>query len=60
MYGGMPKVTSWAETTLNSKTIKRIALSIVELHLSEGIRQSVRQEVSQSVENSVLLLCINV
>jgi len=39
MYSGMAKGTSWAEATLNSENIKPIALSIVELCESEGIRQ---------------------
>jgi len=33
--------TSSAEATLNSEKIKPIALAIVELHESEGIRQAV-------------------
>jgi len=49
MYSNMAKGTSWAEVTLNSEKIKPIALAIVELHESEGLRQL----VSQSVENSV-------
>jgi len=40
MYSGMAKGTSWAETTSNSKKIKPLALAIVELHESEGIRQA--------------------
>ena len=32
---------SWDETTLNSEEIKPIALAAIELHLSEGISQSV-------------------
>jgi len=39
MYSGMAKGTSQAEVTLNSKKIKPIALAIVELRKSEGIRQ---------------------
>jgi len=45
----MAKGTSRAEVTLNSEKIKPIALAIVELRESEGIRQL----VSQSVENSI-------
>jgi len=45
----MAKGTSRAEATSNSEKIKPVALAIVELHESEGIRQA----VSQSVENSV-------
>jgi len=40
MYSGMEKGTSWAEATLNSEKIKSIALAIVELRVSEGIRQA--------------------
>jgi len=40
MYSGMAKGTSRAEATLNSTKIKPIALAIVELHESEGIRQA--------------------
>jgi len=45
----MAKGTSWAEVKPKSKKIKLIALAIVKLHESEGIRQA----VSQSVENSI-------
>jgi len=41
MYSGMAKGTSWAEATLNSKINKPVALAIVELRESEGIRQTV-------------------
>jgi len=40
MYSDMAKSTSWAEVTLNSEKIKPVALAIVELHKSEGIRQA--------------------
>jgi len=51
MYSGMAKGTSQVEATSNSKKIKFVALAIVELCKSEGIRQA---EVSRSVvENSV-------
>jgi len=50
MYSGMTKGTSQAEATLNSEKIKPVALAIVELCESEGIRQLV---VSQSVKNSI-------
>jgi len=46
----MAKGTSRAQAMLNNEKIKPIALTIVELRESEGIRQAV---VSQSVENSV-------
>jgi len=41
MYSGMAKGTSQAEVTSNSKKIKCIALAIVELHKSKGIRKAV-------------------
>jgi len=41
MYSGMAKGTSQAEVTSNSEKIKPVALAIVELCKSEGIRQSV-------------------
>jgi len=40
MYSGMAKGTSRAEATLNSEKIKPIALAIVQLCESEGIRQA--------------------
>jgi len=46
IYSGMAKGTSRAEATSNSEKIKPIALTIVELRESEGIRQAGRQEVS--------------
>ena len=56
-YSGMPKGTSRAEATSNSEKMKPVALAVIELCLSEGIRQSVSQSgsqsVSQSVENSI-------
>jgi len=39
MYSGMAKGTSRAEATLNSEKIKPVALAIVELRESEGIRE---------------------
>ena len=45
MYCGMPKGTSQAEATSKSEKIKPVGLAVIELHLSEGI--------SQSLENSV-------
>jgi len=45
----MPKGTSWAEATSNSEKIKPVALAVIELCLTECIRQS----ISQSEENSV-------
>jgi len=41
MYSGMAKGTYQAEVTSNSEKIKAIALAIVKLHESEGIRQLV-------------------
>jgi len=49
----MPKGTSQAEVTSNSEKIKPVALAVIELCLTEGIRQSVSQSVSQTEENSV-------
>jgi len=40
MYSGMAKGTSQAEATSNNEKIKPVALAIVELHESEGIRQA--------------------
>jgi len=52
-YCGMPKGTSRAEATSKSEKIKPVALAVIELCWSEGIRQLVNQSVSMSVENSV-------
>jgi len=41
MYSGMAKETSQAEATSNGKKIKHVALAIVELRESEGIRQAI-------------------
>jgi len=41
MHSSMEKGTSWAEVTSNSEKIKPVALAIVELRESEGIRQAV-------------------
>jgi len=41
MYSGMAKGTSRAEATSSSYKIKPVALAIVELRESEGIRQAV-------------------
>jgi len=45
----MLKGTSQAEATPNSEKIKPVALAVIKLCWSEGIRQL----VSQSVENSI-------
>ena len=45
----MPKGKTRDEAMSNSEKIKPIALAIIELCFSEGIRQA----VSQSVENSI-------
>jgi len=45
----MAKDTSWAEATSNNEKIRPVALAIVELRKSEGIRQAGRQLVSQSL-----------
>jgi len=47
----MPKGTSLAETTSNSKGIKPVALAVVKLYLSEGISQSLTQSVEISLNN---------
>jgi len=39
MYCGVPKGTSQDEATSNSEKIKPEALAVIELCLSEGIRQ---------------------
>jgi len=44
MYSGMAKDTSRAEAMSNSE-IKSVALAIVELRKSEGIRQAVSQKI---------------
>ena len=44
-YCGMPKGTSRAEAMSDSEKIKPVALAIIELLLSEGIRQSVENSV---------------
>jgi len=41
MYSGIAKGTSQAKATSNSEKIKPVALAIVELRKSEGIRQLV-------------------
>ncbi len=40
----MPKGTCQVEVTLNSEKIKPVVLAVIELHLSEVIRQSVSQQ----------------
>jgi len=40
----VPKGTSWDEATSNSEKIKPVALAVIKLRLSEGIRQAVSQE----------------
>jgi len=47
LYCGMPKGTSRAEATLNSEEIKPVAIVIIKLRWSEGIRQLLSQSVSQ-------------
>jgi len=49
MYCGMPKGTSRAEATSNSENIKPVALAVIKLCLTEGIRQLVSQAVSLPV-----------
>ena len=55
-YSGMPKGTSRAEATSNSEKIKPVALAVIELRQSEGIRQLVSQLVSQSVSQQKIPL----
>ena len=42
----MPKGTSWAEVTLNSETIKLVALAVIKLYAC--LKASVRQPVENS------------
>ena len=49
MYCGMPKGTCPAEVMSNNEKFKPVALAVIELHLSEGISQSVAQSVETSV-----------
>ena len=49
MYCSMPKGTCRAEATSNIEKIKLVALTVIELRLSEGISQL----FSQPVENSI-------
>jgi len=61
MYSVMENGTSWAEAMSNSEKIKPVALAIIKLCESEGIRQAGRwagdwegrQAVNYVVENSV-------
>jgi len=46
MNSSASKGTSRDEVTSNSKKIKPIVLAIIELHLSEGIRQLVNLSVT--------------
>ena len=43
----------WAEVTSISEKIKPVALSVIELSLSEGIRQAGKQAVRQAVSQSL-------
>ena len=49
----MPKGTSRDEATSNSEKIKPVTLTVIELCLSEGIRQAVSQSVENSKKNFV-------
>ena len=51
----MPKGTFRAEATLNSVKIKPVALAVIELHLSEGINQSVTYSVSRKFRQIKIL-----
>ena len=48
-YCGIPKGTSHDEAASNSDKIKPVALAVIELHLSEGIKQASRQAGRQVV-----------
>ena len=39
----------------NSEKIKPVALAAIQLHLSEGIRQTVSQSVENSIEKTVAI-----
>ena len=43
-YCGMPRGTCLAEVMSNSNKVKSIAIVVIELHLSEGISQSVSRK----------------
>jgi len=51
MYSSMAKGTSRAEAVLNSK---KLAIAIVELRESKGIRQAVSQSVRNFIKYSFL------
>jgi len=59
MYSSMAKGTSWAEATSNSEKIKPVAIAIVELRESEGIRQAVSRSVKVSLNNFFKKFCSN-
>ena len=44
----IPKDACWAEAISNSEKVKPIALAVIELHLSECVRQAVNYVVWQS------------
>ena len=52
MYCSMAKHIYRAEATSSNEKINSIGLTVIEVHLSEGISMSV-QSVSQSVSESV-------
>jgi len=52
----VPKGTSRDEATSNSEKIKPVALAVIELRLSEGIRQSVEIPLNKFFLNSVASL----
>jgi len=54
MYSSVAKGISRAEVTLNSKNIKPVALAIVKLRESEGIRQGGRQLVSRKFNKLII------
>ena len=56
---------SLGEVTLSSEEIKVVptctgCISVIELHLSEGISKGGRESVSQSIENSTKLKILKI
>ena len=49
----MPKGMSLDKVMSNSEKTKPVALVVIELRLSESIKQAGRQAISQSVKNSI-------
>ena len=55
----MQKGTSWDEATLSSENNNPIALAIIELHLSEGIRQAGSQSLKIPLNIFFYKVCTN-